>query len=903
MRPRPALLLLVLCLCFGSASDLLSDEPDTVYWESSQLRHLESRSTELSEEQKQAIAILRQDAEAAMQRGPYSVTFKKDVPPSGDKHDYLSFSRYWWPNPETKDGLPYIRKDGQVNVEIRQRGDRDQVGLLVEDVESLALGAFLFDEQEYAIHAVKLIDSWFLAPETRMNPHLRFGQSVPGLAEGRGVGIIDTRGFIRLLDSVALLDSLGAIEQSDRVGLRKWFSEYLDWLLNSDLGRDEAQRGNNHGSWYAAQVASIAVFVGEDEKTKQIVREVAQRRIPEQFSSDGSQPAELERTQSLHYSFFNLEALSVVARIGERMGVDLWNPTPGNNGLRPGIEFLLPYVTAKKSWPYPKMKDYHLSRGTCNLLRMASTRFEDPTFVRPIAVTPLRRHDCRYSSLLFRSKDSPAAASDGAYVKVSEKTQPRPPKYQLPDISGYTIEGIRNRMPQSREGIAKIGPSEAETVLDETFRRERGKDLQRRQATEVTRVITVSGGALSLEEVCAQISDEDIISIDNGIVTLRLPILVRPGATLLIDGNYTPEVRLSTDKGAFLSNAGELFVVDSTITSWDEEMRTPTEFKSKGDFRPFISSYIRSHTYLANSRFLHLGFHAPTAYGLSFSSEPEREDPSKLNDWPTGEIIGCEFHGLYYGFYSFEARAVKIIDNTYSKCVLYGIDPHDRSTQLIIARNLAVDTLERHGIIGSRGISDSYIFDNVAHGNRGSGIMLDRQCTRNIVCRNKVFDNGQGIAVYESPSNVIADNVVVQNVKSGVRIRNSVDIDVFDNEIVANGDYGLEVSSKRLDDHQKRNERGDTYTQRVSVRVFKNTATGNRGGIIKGSNVDRLLLSEFEVQTNLQDLKAQTGMDSISLYPRTKYKFGSELKKSAAELSRVFDEKVQAVEYLQVSSN
>ena len=46
---------------------------------------------------------------------PGSVMEKLNTPPSGDKHDYMSLAPYFWPNPDTKDGLPYIRKDGKTN--------------------------------------------------------------------------------------------------------------------------------------------------------------------------------------------------------------------------------------------------------------------------------------------------------------------------------------------------------------------------------------------------------------------------------------------------------------------------------------------------------------------------------------------------------------------------------------------------------------------------------------------------------------------------------------------------------------------------------------------------------------------------------------------------------------------
>jgi hypothetical protein len=51
-------------------------------------------------------------ADEALTRKPYSVTDKPLPGPSGDKHDYYHPAPYWWPNPKTADGTPYIRKDG-----------------------------------------------------------------------------------------------------------------------------------------------------------------------------------------------------------------------------------------------------------------------------------------------------------------------------------------------------------------------------------------------------------------------------------------------------------------------------------------------------------------------------------------------------------------------------------------------------------------------------------------------------------------------------------------------------------------------------------------------------------------------------------------------------------------------
>ncbi len=64
-----------------------------------------------------ALARLRREAEQAMCEGLFTVTSKQHVPPSGDTHDYFKLVPYWWPEPTKPDGLPYIRRDGELNPE------------------------------------------------------------------------------------------------------------------------------------------------------------------------------------------------------------------------------------------------------------------------------------------------------------------------------------------------------------------------------------------------------------------------------------------------------------------------------------------------------------------------------------------------------------------------------------------------------------------------------------------------------------------------------------------------------------------------------------------------------------------------------------------------------------------
>ncbi|MGB8844729.1 MAG: alginate lyase family protein, partial [Terracidiphilus sp.] len=78
-------------------------------------------------------------ADRAMTEGPFSVMDKPVLPPSGDKHDYMSRATYFWPDPSKPDGLPYIRHDGQTNPENRKITDHEEFGRMCEASRALAL--------------------------------------------------------------------------------------------------------------------------------------------------------------------------------------------------------------------------------------------------------------------------------------------------------------------------------------------------------------------------------------------------------------------------------------------------------------------------------------------------------------------------------------------------------------------------------------------------------------------------------------------------------------------------------------------------------------------------------------------------------------------------------------------
>jgi len=211
-------------------------------------------------------AALRRLADAALTRGPWNITGHRpkgiEVPP----HEYYSEGPYWWPDPKNPSG-PYIRRDGERNPDRFDDNHRD-IGAMSTSVLALGMGAYFLNDDRYAAHARKILNAWFLDPETRMNPNLEFGQAVRGINNGRGTGIIDTVSFIYAVQGIMLLDRSAKLDAATATGLRSWFADYLRWMTTSEKGLDEKKSGNNHATWWTAQVAAYAGFTGDQAARK-----------------------------------------------------------------------------------------------------------------------------------------------------------------------------------------------------------------------------------------------------------------------------------------------------------------------------------------------------------------------------------------------------------------------------------------------------------------------------------------------------------------------------------------------------------------------------------------------------------------------------------------------------------
>lgn len=392
MNKKIALTLLSSAISFN----VLADDIRFITYDGATISH----NKESIDQQSPALKTLLKEADKALKSPIDPVTNKTLMPASGNPHDYFSFGPYWWPNPDTKDGLPYVRRDGEYNMDTKTAAtDKQRMISFAHDVKELGLAYYFTDDEKYSDKAKQQLKAWFIDPKTRMNPNMNYAQAIPGIVDGRGIGIIDSRLLIGVMDSVELIKP--TLSDNEYKAIVQWYADFKDWLLTSNNGFEEDNWHNNHGTWFDAQVVAFSIFTNDLETAKQRLRITQMRRIGSQFDIEGKQHAELERTQPWHYSNFNLEAYNLLGHYGDIVGVDVWGYEIDKHSLKNGYRFIAEYVTQPDTWPYKELKGFDASKAYTTMLN-ANKAYGEEVFSKALkSLKENKKTAAKIETLLF----------------------------------------------------------------------------------------------------------------------------------------------------------------------------------------------------------------------------------------------------------------------------------------------------------------------------------------------------------------------------------------------------------------------------------------------------------------------------------------------------------------------
>jgi mannuronan 5-epimerase len=465
-----------------------------------------------------------------------------------------------------------------------------------------------------------------------------------------------------------------------------------------------------------------------------------------------------------------------------------------------------------------------------------------------------------------------------SYKNITAKKQ----LLRLPDLKIYNAKAVIDKMPLLANGEIKVESMEGAPPLRKFAFDKRLVEFQNIQKSIDPKAVHIYSGSYDISSLQKELKDANVLIEKEDRYILRRPVAIYPGASLIIKDLKKP-LQLSQESGAFIASAGNLFVINSTIQGWNEAENEPAKLKSDmQSFRPFITTWDGSETYLVDSKLEHLGYALSKSYGITFSTNDvvQEEFEEEYGDLqpPTGWAINNVFNDIYFGFYSYEAKNVVLLNNLYKDNIIYGIDPHDRSEGLIIAYNNVTGSKKKHGIIISRDVKDSFIVYNKVKNNNGSGIMLDRNSTNNVIAYNDVQFNNDGITLYESPDNFLYENKIENNKGSGVRIRNSWNIEVEGGNVNLNGGYAFEIYEDTLE-NTNRDFDLDPVLSRSSA-VFRHVRLESNQGILKTNSFESIRFEWVNLENNLNSKMPFAG--DISSKSAT-------LEKYAKEEAQIFE--------------
>ncbi len=294
-------------------------------------------------------------AEKYLAQPPVPLTSAVSERSEGGAHDFYSEGDYWWPDPENPDG-PYVRRDGKTNPD-NFVAHRRAMRQLNEWVSTLVAAFELTGDRRFADHALTHLNAFFLDPETLMNPHLLYAQAIKGKVSGRGIGIIDTIHLIEVARAIEILAETGYLDGEKLTGLKDWFATYANWMNSHPYGLAEKDHGNNHSTWWAAQLAAFA-HLTENDTLLEVARSQFKKLLSAQMADDGGFPEELERTKPYNYTLFNLEGYSVLCEIASTPTDNLWTYEGEHGSFRKAWNFMLPFIGDKTDWSYPPDVQY-----------------------------------------------------------------------------------------------------------------------------------------------------------------------------------------------------------------------------------------------------------------------------------------------------------------------------------------------------------------------------------------------------------------------------------------------------------------------------------------------------------------------------------------------------------------
>lgn len=334
------------------------------------LAEIRARGTEAPE-----VLQLIKKADQMVAEKPVSVLDrKKTLAP--DKHFYCGISRYSWPS--DTDPQVYVIKDGKSNPEWKDY-NRPQLQKLADRLKNLSVAYYITRDLKYYDSFNKQVDVWFLDEDTYMYPNLEYSQVQLGKYGNKGApyGLVDISYFTPIIESMFLVNTVKQADADRRKKMKKWFSDFADWVLNDTRWEKIKKSTNNIVSTVYVSLIEMARFTDNVNLVERLSEEYTKNVLDAQIDEVGKQPAELRRASGFGYSVGNLSHIIDFCLIMELSGVHYYKEN--QKKIDSAFEYLIQFLGNKEAFPYKQNGGWEryekkLENNISRIKRLASKR-------------------------------------------------------------------------------------------------------------------------------------------------------------------------------------------------------------------------------------------------------------------------------------------------------------------------------------------------------------------------------------------------------------------------------------------------------------------------------------------------------------------------------------------------
>ncbi len=128
------------------------------------------------------------------------------------------------------------------------------------------------------------------------------------------------------MDAIGLLEARGSLLARDKDALRDWFARFRNMDARESVRTGRVEREEQSRTYHDLQVAIYVLYADQPAIAKRVLEEAREKRIDAQIAVRRAGTRSSSRARDrCSYSVMNIDGLTQLATVGDRVGVDLWN--------------------------------------------------------------------------------------------------------------------------------------------------------------------------------------------------------------------------------------------------------------------------------------------------------------------------------------------------------------------------------------------------------------------------------------------------------------------------------------------------------------------------------------------------------------------------------------------------